>query len=82
MKAIKRSFGLASVIFPLNQLCAKLSILFLYHRILDVNRKYDFCVEVARVLQMLHTIENILLNIFSSVSQFENSESRVLETIA
>lgn len=58
---------IASLMFPLNQLCAKLSILFLYHRIFGVIPKYAFWIKVVGVIQMLHTIENVFVNIFQCI---------------
>jgi hypothetical protein len=53
--------------FPLNQLCAKLSILFLYHRIFGVMRQYAFWIKAVGALQVAHTIENVFVNVFQCV---------------
>ncbi|KAI9154646.1 benzoate 4-monooxygenase cytochrome P450 [Paramyrothecium foliicola] len=62
--AVNLPLWIASLTFPLNQLCAKLSILFLYHRIFGINRKYAFWIKAVGLLQIFHTIENVLVNIF------------------
>ena len=57
--------------FPLNQLCAKLSILFLYQRIFGINRKYALWIKAVGVLQILHTIENVVVNIFQCLPVYK-----------
>lgn len=57
----------ASLMFPLNQLCAKLSILFLYHRIFGIINKYAFWIKAVGILQTIHTVENIFVNVFQCV---------------
>lgn len=64
---VNQMLFVASLMFPLNQLCAKLSILFLYHRIFGVICKYAFWIKVVGILQAVHTLENIIVNVFQCV---------------
>lgn len=57
----------ASLMFPLNQLCAKLSILFLYYRIFGIIHTYAFWIKFVGALQIIHTIENVFVNVFQCV---------------
>ncbi len=58
---------IATLMFPLNQLFAKLSILFLYYRIFGILNSYAFWIKVVGVLQIIHTVVNIIVNIFLCV---------------
>lgn len=50
--------------FMPNQLCAKFSILFLYHRIFGVKRVYKFWIRTLGVIQILYTIVTSLVSLF------------------
>ncbi|KAK8102393.1 hypothetical protein PG984_015539 [Apiospora sp. TS-2023a] len=52
-----------SLLFPFNQLFAKLSILFLYHRIFSINRKFAVWIKVLGALQILVSVIGEALNI-------------------
>ncbi|KAK7973235.1 hypothetical protein PG988_007369 [Apiospora saccharicola] len=54
----------ASLIFPFNQLFAKLSILFLYHRIFSINKTFAVCMKVLGALQIVVSVVSEILNIF------------------
>lgn len=47
-----------------NQLCAKFSILFLYHRIFGINQVYTFWIRTLGVIQILYTIVTSLVSLF------------------
>jgi hypothetical protein len=61
----------ASLMFPLNQLCAKMSILFLYYRIFGVFHTYAFWIKAIGALQLIHTIENVFVNVFQCVPVYK-----------
>ncbi|KAH7304535.1 hypothetical protein B0I35DRAFT_484386 [Stachybotrys elegans] len=65
-----QSLFIASLLFPINQFCAKLSILFLYHRIFGVNGKFAFWIKAVGALQTVHTIKNL---VFLAVNKAANS---------
>lgn len=50
--------------FMPNQLCAKFSILFLYHRIFGVNRGYKFWIKFLGGVQIVYTIVTSLVSLF------------------
>ena len=50
-----------SIFFAPNQLCAKLSILFLYNRLFGVSRTYSIWIKALGILQILWTIETVLV---------------------
>ncbi|KAK7917479.1 hypothetical protein PG985_011087 [Apiospora marii] len=54
----------SSLMFPPNQLFAKLSILFLYHRIFSINKKFAAWMKVLGALQILVSVISEFLNIF------------------
>lgn len=53
--------------FPLNQLFAKLSISFLYYRVFGVIPSNLFWIRAVAALQIIHTVENVFVNIFQCV---------------
>lgn len=53
-----------TILFMLNQLCAKFSILFLYHRIFGISRVYKFWIRTLAATQILYTIVSSLVSLF------------------
>ncbi|XXG94032.1 hypothetical protein Hte_000283 [Hypoxylon texense] len=51
--------------FPVNQLCAKFSILFLYYRLFSVNRSFVRWTYVIGSIQILCSTATLFINIFS-----------------
>src|SRR4051812_25400191 len=58
---------IASLMFPLNQFCAKMSILFLYYRIFGLFNSYALWIKAVGALHIIYTIENIFVNVFQCV---------------
>ncbi|CAI6079734.1 unnamed protein product [Clonostachys chloroleuca] len=65
--ASNRMLWASTLTFPINQLCSKLSILLLYQRIFGINPTYSLWIKIIAVIQILHTIENIFVDIFTCV---------------
>ncbi|KAI2473090.1 integral membrane protein [Annulohypoxylon bovei var. microspora] len=62
--SVLKDIYVASLMFPPNQLCAKLSILFLYHRIFAVNKTFAIWIKILGVLQFLVSFTSFICNIF------------------
>ncbi|KAI1090156.1 integral membrane protein [Rostrohypoxylon terebratum] len=62
--AALKDIYVASLFYPPNQLCAKLSILFLYHRIFAVDKKFAIWIKVLGALQILISFTSFICNIF------------------
>ncbi|KID73851.1 benzoate 4-monooxygenase cytochrome P450, partial [Metarhizium brunneum ARSEF 3297] len=52
---------IATLMFAPNQLCAKLSILFLYHRIFGVKKAYSLWIKALGILQIIYTIPTMVI---------------------
>lgn len=51
-------------IYPMNQLSAKASILFFYHRIFRVKRSHAIWIQILGVVQVLYCVTVVLVNAF------------------
>ncbi|XXH02010.1 hypothetical protein Hte_008375 [Hypoxylon texense] len=59
-----KSAYIGTLMFMPNQLCAKFSILFLYHRLFRVDRSFSIWIKIIGVAQIVYTVVTMLVSVF------------------